>query len=152
MQLKGIFSVMAVSAMLFCGNLSAQTESDSLIADTISVEIGVGDSILLGECATTGYQYIAYFRKSRIPPDSVSYDTATGIGFYRAFFTNGDFDAMTLDCKYRGRKFAVLGMEELNDKRTGLPRRILYLILDEPNAIGWVEFDQAVESGEILVE
>ncbi len=145
------WAIAFVSVLLFCGRVIGQDvaeESD----DSVTVEIHVGDTLTLGNCAETGYKYIAYFRKSRIPPDSVSYDTATGAGFYRAFFTNGDFDASTLDCKYKGRKFAVLGMEELTDKNTGLPRPILYLILDEPNAIGWVEFDQAVANGEILIE
>ena len=50
---------------------------------------------------------------------------------------------------YAGRKFVVLGVEVLSNKKTGQPMNIIYLQGEKPKLIIWVDFDKAFETGEL---
>jgi len=77
-----------------------------------------------------------------------AYDTATGNGFYQSFF-KGDYDAAELPSSYSGQKMVILGVEVLKNKNTGKDMNIMYLYGDIPNSIIWVDFDEAMATGEI---
>jgi hypothetical protein len=128
--------------------LSAQTE---VPPDTSGqeVELKVGDSMEIGSCAGEYFQHIDYFKKTRFSDDKIAYDTATGQGFYKSFFTTGDFDAAELPAAFSGRRFAIMGMEVLANTNTGKEMGILYLRGPDPHSVIWVDFSEALEAGEL---
>ena len=118
------------------------------------IEIGMGDTALIGKPPMDGdkvsgiYYHLDIYRKTRWDPDAPGYDTATGNGFYQAFF-KGDFDAAELPSTYAGKKLVVLGVEVLKNKNTGKDMYIMYLHSDVPNTVIWVDFYEAMATGEI---
>lgn len=123
--------------------------SQSTAEDSVEVEIVVGDSIEIGNPSDTAFKHIDFFRKTRWSADTISYDTATGFGFYKSFFSGGDFDVAELPASYKGKRFAVLGLEVLTNKNTHEPMYIIYLQGPKHNEILWVDFYLAVDAGEI---
>lgn len=123
----------------------AQTRTE----DSVEIEVKVGDSITLDSCSGDHYLHVDYFRKTRWVGTPKPYDTSTGEGFYKSFFTSGDFDIKDLPCSYKGTTLAVMGVEVLSNKNTGQPMYVLYLRGRDPNSILWVDFYEAVEAGEL---
>lgn len=122
-------------------------ESPKIIYDEI--DIGHLDTAQIGKPTKVDFfEHLDMFRKTRWDKDAPGYDTATGNGFYGSFF-KGDFDVSELPASYKGEKFVILGVEVLKNKNTGQDMNIMYLHSDLENAIIWVDFDKAVESGEI---
>lgn len=114
--------------------------------------VNIGDEIVFGKCTLKDhYKYIDKYKKTRVVDTSKYYDTSTGEGFYSFFFTSGDFDPSKLSAKYKGKKFKIISLEVFKDKATSVERRVIFVQLEEKNAIAWVEFDKAVESGELII-
>lgn len=135
-------------------SMKSSAQSDSAISDTsanVEIELSVGDTLTLGDCKNTYYNHINYFKKTRFP-EFIPYDTATGQGFYASFFATGDFDAKKLSCSYAGKKFAILGIESLMDKKTKENFTVVYLKGDEAHSVLWVEIEPASNSLEILFD
>lgn len=130
--------------LLFPALTMAQSGSDS-----VEIEVNVGDSIEIGSCKGDHFQHLDYFRKTRFTKTEKPYDTASGDGFYASFFTSGDFDMLELPASYKGKTFVVLGLEVLNNKKTGNPMHVMYLKGPDPNSIIWVDFYDAIEDAEI---
>ncbi len=116
--------------------------------EEIEVEIGRGDTAVIGKTALAEFVHLDIYRRTRWDPDAPGYDTATGNGFYQSFF-KGDYDAAELPSLYAGRKFVILGVEILKNKNTGKDMNIMYLHGDVENSVIWVDFDRAVETREI---
>lgn len=118
------------------------------VPEEIEVEIGRGDTAVIGKTSLSEFVHLDIYRRTRWDPDAPSYDTATGNGFYQSFF-KGDYDAAELPALYAGRKFVILGVEILKNKNTGKDMNIMYLHGDVENSVIWVDFDRAVETREI---
>jgi len=117
-------------------------------AEEVEIEIGRGDTALIGKTSLSEFVHLDIYRRTRWDPDAPGYDTATGNGFYQSFF-KGDYDAAELPALYAGRKFVILGVEVLKNKNTGKDMNIMYLHGDVENSVIWVDFDRAVETREI---
>ncbi len=130
--------------LVLAGSLQAQSSGD------VEVEIGRGDTLQIGKAKGRDvFEHIDMYRKTRWTGNEPSYDTATGNGFFQSFFATGDFDVAELPKAYEGRKFVVLGVEVLSNKKTAQPMNIMYLQGEKPNLIIWVDFDKAFETGEL---
>jgi hypothetical protein len=125
------------------GSLQAQSAGEA------EVEISRGDTLQIGKTKADVFEHLDMYRKTRWAGNEPSYDTATGNGFFQSFFATGDFDVAELPKAYAGRKFVVLGVEVLSNKKTGQPMNIMYLQGEKPNLIIWVDFDKAFETGEL---
>jgi hypothetical protein len=112
------------------------------------LDIGRGDTALIGKTSASVFYHLDMYRRTRWEPGSLPYDTATGNGFYQSFF-KGDYDAAELPAGYSGQKMVILGVEILKNKNTGKDMNIMYLYGDIPNSIIWVDFDEALATGEI---
>lgn len=128
---------------IMAGSLQAQSAGEA------EVEISRGDTLQIGKAKADVFEHLDMYRKTRWAGNEPSYDTATGNGFFKSFFATGDFDVAELPKAYAGRKFVVLGVEVLSNKKTGQPMNIMYLQGEKPNLIIWVDFDKAFETGEL---
>jgi len=118
-------------------------------SEQVEVELKRGDTLQIGKTGGLEFKHLDMYRKTRWAGNEPSYDTATGNGFFPSFFATGDFDVAELPKQYAGRKFVVLGVEVLSNKKSGQPMNIMYLKGENPNMIIWVDFDKAFESGEL---
>lgn len=114
----------------------------------VEVDIGRGDTAVIGKTSAAVFYHLDMYRRTRWEPGAPAYDTATGNGFYQSFF-KGDYDAAELPSSYSGQKMVILGVEVLKNKNTGKDMNIMYLYGDIPNSIIWVDFDEAMATGEI---
>jgi hypothetical protein len=114
----------------------------------IEVDIGKGDTAVIGKTSASVFFHLDMYRRTRWEPGAPAYDTATGNGFYQSFF-KGDYDAAELPSSYSGQKMVILGVEVLKNKNTGKDMNVMYLYGDIPNSIIWVDFDEAMATGEI---
>ncbi len=130
-------------SLLACNAVLAQKN------EQVEVELKRGDTLQIGKTGGSEFKHLDIYRKTRWAGNEPAYDTATGNGFFQSFFATGDFDVAELPNEYAGRKFVVLGVEVLNNKKTGQPMNIMYLQGENPNMIIWVDFDKAFESGEL---
>ncbi|MEK0421587.1 MAG: hypothetical protein EBV15_08895 [Bacteroidetes bacterium] len=135
--------LLLILCFALAGSLCAQTATE------VEIEISRGDTLLIGKAKGGVFQHLDMYRKTRWAGNEPAYDTATGNGFFQSFFATGDFDVAELPKQYAGRKFVVLGVEILSNKKTGQPMNIMYLQGEKPNMIIWVDFDKAFESGEL---
>lgn len=111
----------------------------------------VGDSVYINECKNNTYQYIQYFRKTRIVNTNATYNKETGEDFYEYFFTEGDFDAKTLPCEFGLKKYRIISIKTLVDKETGADRPVMFLDLGL-YTVAWVELNGAVSNLEIYLQ
>jgi hypothetical protein len=146
MKFLSLFLVTSISCFTA---VQAQTMPDTVAKAGEEVELKVGDSMEIGVCKGAYFEHLDYFRKTRWSGDTSAYDTATGEGFYKSFFTTGDFDARELPASFSGRRFAILGMEVLMNKNTDKEMGVLYLRGPDPNSVIWVDFSEALDSGEL---
>ena len=131
-------------------------------AQAQEVSVGAGDTIVLGKPTSPEvFAYLDIFRKTRwdpkpLPDDEFTqkfgtYDSSTGNGFFRYFF-RGDFDAAELPASFEGRKLPILGVEVIPGKVEGELVNVMYLKTGDPNEIIVVEFDNAMQFGELGTE
>jgi hypothetical protein len=111
--------------------------------EQVEVELKRGDTLQIGKTGGSEFKHLDMYRKTRWAGNEPAYDTATGNGFFQSFFATGDFDVAELPKEYAGRKFVVLGVEVLSNKKTGQPMNIMYLQGEKPNMVIWVDFDKA---------
>jgi hypothetical protein len=137
------------SLFLLCFSLIVMTGYAETNDSTRMVQ--ANDSVFIGLCPAKGFKYIQYYRKTRFPPSNATYDKPTGDGFYEFFFTDGDFDVKILPCEYAGKKFRIIGLRTLMDKKTGADRHVMFLDLG-PETVAWIELDGAVSEMEIYLE
>lgn len=130
--------------VVFTGKTNAQTLENRVLK--------VGDYVKIGKCTGNSFQFIDFHRKTRFSPTPTHYDTSSGVGFYQSFFLDGDYDAYRLPCSYSGKLYRIISLELFTDKKTGSDRRVIFLQLDKPNEIAWIELDKALDSGEIIIE
>jgi len=123
-------------------------KSENLLPPPYEINIGRGDTALIGKTSASVFFHLDMYRRTRWEPGAPSYDTTTGNGFYKSFF-KGDYDAAELPSSYSGQKMVILGVEILKNKNTGKDMNIMYLYGDIPNSIIWVDFDEAMATGEI---
>lgn len=130
----------------------AQTKNlkntNNSILPAVEIDIGKGDTALIGKTSAAVFYHLDMYKRTRWAPEAPAYDTATGNGFYQSFF-KGDYDAAELPASYSGQKLVILGVEVLKNKNTGKDMNIMYLYGDLPNSIVWVDFDEAIATGEI---
>ncbi|MBS3914513.1 MAG: hypothetical protein KG003_08435 [Bacteroidetes bacterium] len=136
-------------SLSFSTFLHAQKLSTSDTTKEIELELHVGDTMEIGICEGANFKHLDYFRKTRWADTIIPYDTATGEGFYKSFFTTGDFDASELPASFSGAYYEIMGMEVLINKNTGKEMGILYLKATEPNSVIWVDFTEAMQAKEI---
>jgi hypothetical protein len=122
-------------------------KSENLLP-AVEIDIGRGDTAVIGKTSASVFFHLDMYRRTRWEPGAPAYDTSTGNGFYKSFF-KGDYDAAELPSSYSGQKMVVLGVEVLMNKNTGKDMNIMYLYGDIPNSIIWVDFDEAMATGEI---
>ncbi len=113
--------------------------------------IQVGDSVFIGACSAPGYKYLQYYKKTRFPLATATYNKETGEDFYDYFFKDGDFDVKQLTCEYALKKYRVICLKVFADKKTGADRPVMFLDIGL-NTVAWVEMEGAVNSMEIYVE
>jgi hypothetical protein len=146
----------AISIMLFFASavVAQGTEVPGMVKpteDSLELELQLGDTMEVGACPSPAFKHMDYFKKTRWEGEPIPYDTATGNGFYKSFFTSGDFDIYELPASFSGKKFVIMGMEVLTDKNTGKDIAILYLRGPEPHSVIWVDFEPAIDNKELLV-
>jgi len=125
----------------------AKQKSENILP-AVEIDIGRGDTALIGKTSASVFYHLDMYRRTRWEPGAPAYDTATGNGFYQSFF-KGDYDAAELPSSYSGQKMVILGVEVLKNKNTGKDMNVMYLYGDIPNSIIWVDFDEAMATGEI---
>lgn len=113
--------------------------------------VGVGDSVIVSMCPKGGFAHIQFYQKTRFTNPGATYDHKTGDDFYEFFFLDGDFDVKPLPCLYGGKKYKVISIRVLVDKKTGADRPVMFLDLG-PNTVAWVELSGAVDALEIYLE
>jgi hypothetical protein len=116
-----------------------------------SRSVNVGDSVNISVCPTKGFQYIQYYKKTRFPNPSATYNKTTGEDFYEYFFSDGDFDAKYLPCEFGGKKYRIISIRTLLDKNTGKDITVMFLDLGL-NTVAWVALPMAVDALEIYLE
>lgn len=126
----------------------SKQKSENILPPPYEINIGRGDTALIGKTSASVFYHLDMYRRTRWEPGAPAYDTATGNGFYQSFF-KGDYDAAELPSSYSGQKMVILGVEVLKNKNTGKDMNIMYLYGDMPNSIIWVDFDEAMATGEI---
>ena len=118
----------------------------------MEIDLQVGDSIVIGACTRSTFTHLDFYRKTRWVGNEPVYDTTTGDGFYKSYFGGGDFNIYELPAEYSMQHFRVMGLEVLSNKNTVEPMYIMYLEGPEPNSVIWVDFYEALESGEIQID
>ncbi len=111
------------------------------------IEVGGWVKILPCKKGQKNMKYIDLYSKTRFPEVQIKVDTLTGEGLMESFFTPGDFDAQRLPCRYTNKRYKVAALQEL--EADGKLKRVMLLYTDKKNELIWVEFDQAVEQGEV---
>lgn len=132
--------------ILFSGLYEARAESHDSTRT-----VAAGDSVFISACPAKGFAYIQFYQKTRFPNPGATYNRETGEDFYEYFFLDGDFDARPLPCAYGGKKYRIIGLRTLVDKKTGADRPVMFLELGT-NTVAWVELSGAVESMEVYIE
>ncbi len=140
--MKNIFITIILG---FLGSNAFAVSNDSLRP------IQVGDSVFLGACSAPGYKYLQYYKKTRFPDRTATYNKETGEDFYDYFFKDGDFDVKQLTCEYALKKYRVICLKIFADKKTGAERPVMFLDIGL-NTVAWVELGGAVESMEVYLE
>lgn len=88
------------------------------------------------------------YTKTLFKDTIIPVDTATGEGLFESFFTPGEFDGKRLTCaQHASKKYRVASLREFEVK--GVKQRVMLLYTDKFNELIWVQFDKAVETGEI---
>jgi hypothetical protein len=139
--------------VIFFAVSAAQAQSD----EQVEVEIGCGDTAILGASSLgpgSEFLHIDAIRKTRWPDTPIPYDTSTGQGLYASFFGSGDFNLAKLPGSYAGKALLILGVDEVpvksqNPNSPSLWVKVVFLQADIPNTVFWVDFEQAMESGEV---
>ncbi len=146
--MKRLIPLSLLLFLLPCSPLRAQ-ESDTA---EVELELYVGDLLEIGTCKGTSFRHIEMHHKTRTTLDErqPGYDTSSGEGFYRWYFTEGDFDSQKLPCGYAGKRFPIVSMETFLDKETKQPREVIFIKL-APATYAWVEFYPAIEGEEIKI-
>lgn len=114
-----------------------------------NIEVGMTVKIMPCKAGKTNLQTMDMYRKTRIPNGPVGIDSATGEGVFENFFAPGDFDTKRLPCEYSNKKYKVAALRVFDDPKTGKEKRVMILYTKEPLTMIWVEFDKAIESGEL---
>lgn len=123
----------------------------------VEVEIGCGDTAIVGVSSVgvgADFVHIDAIRKTRWPDKPTPYDTSTGQGLYASFFGSGDFNLAKLPASYAGEALVILGVDVVplktkNPDGTTPWAQVLFLQADIANTVFWVDFDAALQSGEI---
>ena len=117
----------------------------------VDKEITIGMTVKIMPCKAgkTNLQSMDMYRKTRIPTAPIGIDSATGEGVFENFFAPGDFDTKRLPCEYSNKKYKVAALRVFDDPKTGKEKRVMILYTKEPLTMIWVEFDKAIESGEL---
>lgn len=116
------------------------------------LELTIGDTIQFASQCDTSFKYIDICVKTRYLDTVLQFNPFTGVGFYKTFFAEGDFDVKRLPCSYAGRKFTIVSTENFTDKNTGLDRFVVFVMLDDWKQVAWIEFISAYEAGEVILE
>jgi hypothetical protein len=138
-------------ALLLCFFMSLYLAGNAGSDKDSSRAVQVGDSVIIGPCPSKGFHYIQYYRKTRFPDPNATYDKTTGDDFYEYFFLDGDFDAKMLPCEFAGKKYRIISIRTMMDKKTGADRHVMFLDLG-PDTVAWIELDGAVSELEIYLE
>mgnify|MGYP001062155988 CR=1 FL=1 len=141
---------------LFCSvglfnstNIIGQTqESDT----TKQLVLEIGDTLTFKtNCNNGTFRFIDLYTKTRYTDSILNFNYFTGEGFHNAFFGSGDFDAKRLPCSYNGQKFTIISTQNFADKNTGEQRFIVFVMLEDWRKVAWIEFIEAYEAGEIVL-
>ncbi len=113
------------------------------------IEVGMTVKIMPCKSGKTSLQSMDMYRKTRIPSAPFGIDSATGEGVFENFFAPGDFDTKRLPCDYSNKKYKVAALRVFEDPKTKKEKRVMILYTKEPLTMIWVEFDKAIEIGEL---
>ncbi len=115
-------------------------------------DIKVGDSLTIGKCSSAefGFLNIDKVVKTRWVDRGLTYDTATGDGFYFYFFNEGDVDSRRLPCDYEGKKFRIASMDYYK-KEGGGKRLVMLGQIDNERTVLWIEVDEAIKTKELTL-
>lgn len=115
-------------------------------------DVKIGDSLTLGKCSSIefGFLHIDKVIKTRWVDRGLTYDSATGDGFYFYFFNEGDVDSRRLPCEYTGRKFRVASMS-YHKKDDGHKRLVILGQIDDERTVLWIEVDEAIKAKELTL-
>jgi hypothetical protein len=118
----------------------------------IEKEITIGMLVKIPACKKDqqALESMDLYRKTRIPPNEIEIDSATGDGIFENFFGPGDFDARRLPCEYAGKQYKVAALRVFDDEKTGAEKRVMILYTNDALSMIWVEFDKAVALKEII--
>lgn len=113
-------------------------------------DIRVGMKVKIGACKAGAkhFTYIDLYTKTLFKDTIIPVDTATGDGLFESFFTPGEFDGKRLSCSYGNKSYRVACLREFETKN-GSTERVMLLYSGKFNELLWVQFDKALEAGEI---
>lgn len=121
-----------------------------LDAQVREMKLEVGKNIELQTCRGEGhYSTIDLLVKTRWPIENINYDSVRGAGFYDWYF-NGDIDSGRLLCGYEKVKVRISSIQRYVNE-DGSDRIVLLCLLDEKTRVLWIEANQALDKGEILL-
>lgn len=131
-------------------SVSAQTEDTDT---TKQLVIEIGDTLTFKtNCETGTFNFIDLYTKTRYTDSILNFNYFTGEGFHKAFFGSGDFDAARLPCSYNGQKFAIISTQYFTDKNTGVQRFVVFVMLEDWRKVAWLEFIDAYQAGEVVLD
>jgi hypothetical protein len=130
----------------FIPQLKAQQKEQPKLIEK-NIEVGMWVQIKACKANQKHVNHIDLYTKTRFPDIGIKIDSLTGEGVYENFFTPGDFDGKRLPCQYAGKKYRVAALREFEVQ--GEMKRIMFLYTDKINELIWVEFDTAVQAGEV---
>lgn len=112
-------------------------------------QIRVGDYIYVKPCKPKQVDFNGIDIYSRtVPINKSKVDSATGDGFYEAFFDgNSSVEGKPLPCIMSNRKYKIASLQEVEEE--GKLRRIAICYTSYHLNVIWVEIDVALKSNEI---
>jgi|GEM_PF-658234 len=148
---------MKLLAIVFCGvvfSYSATIKAQTQDTDTTKqLVLEIGDTLTFKTyCENGTFNFIDLYTKTRYTDSILNFNYFTGEGFHNAFFGSGDFDAKRLPCSYNGQKFTIISTQYFMDKNTGEQRFVVFAMLEDWRKVAWIEFIDAYESGEIVLD
>lgn len=117
--------------------------------------IEVGQWVRIGACPNGASTFTFIDEYARVQPlDTSHINRYTGEGLLDAFFNEKNIDAHRMPCLHANRKYQIAALHVFDEEEKGIKveKRVMLLYTGYPLTLFWVQLDEAIEAGEIIVE
>ena len=113
------------------------------------VEIRVQDTLYFDQCNTDSYQFIDYYKKTRLETeDTISLNDLYNWDFYNTFFNTGDFDVSRLPCSMKGRYGIIKHIMTITDDK-GENHTVVIAMIENNSSAAYIT-EEAFLNDELL--